>query len=161
MLDETSWKAVLGGIICVVEFGGFAHLNIWGEREDYFSSLLFFFPHRAWILMRGLPASGSTAVSQHTKWQPGHPGELHSSLARDLRMLLEPQETRGLLWSWQDGHCVNGTRWEDGHILCRSRAVFPWANWMWIKTDVGEGRSSILVKMDNPRAFSREKKGAY
>lgn len=46
MLDETSGKAVFGGIICVVEFGGFACLNIWGEREDFFSYAIFF-PHRA------------------------------------------------------------------------------------------------------------------
>lgn len=152
MLGKTSWKAVLGRDYLCGWVWGFCMLEYLGGKRGFFLMLFFFhigleFSWEDCLLLDpqlcpnpqgdtrgwGLPPR-----CPHPAHQPGHPGELHRSLAWDLRMFLGPQETRGLLWSWQDVHCVNETRWEDEHILHRLRAVFPWANWMWIKTGPGK-----------------------
>lgn len=124
MLDKTSWKTVLGGIICVVEFGGFACLNIWGEREDFFLMLYFFHI--------GLEFSWEDCLPLDPHLCPHPQGDtlgctpiLPSNLNTLENLTVPWPKTSGCFQDLkrQEGcydHCVKETRWEDKHILCRS-----------------------------------------
>lgn len=172
---RASWKGIMGRILVWFEFKRFCMLEYSGEKRGLF---LLFFCFGLELSGKALMAPGSAPwICTHTptyelvpwanccpqSW-PESSGHLELQVRASRKwMLWRPLGIGDLQRSWQHVPCANEARWEEECSSCRSWAVFTWAVWMWIKnkpgkTFVGEGRSSMLVKTDNPCAVSRGKR---
>lgn len=166
---RASWKGIMGKKLVWFEVVGFACLR--GEQRTV-SAFLFLWTGVARKSSAGPSICIHTPTCELVPWAESCPQPW--SERSDHLKLWARASGRGMLWgplgigelqrSWQYVPCANEARWVEECISCSSWAVFTWAVWMWIKnkprkTFVGEGRSSKLVKTDNPCAVSRGRGG--